>query len=163
LVVNNFPTAGDQNPITSNSSEKIPSQATINVSPDGLFGCLHHQPPTQRNTADPRTWTATDVCDWLKSNDIPDHIIQVFKNERINGKSLFLLSFDNFGAMGVTAFGERLELKKLISDLKEKWTLTTDEKGSTVGAIVGAGSGSVRTEDGKGVPAMDAPPSYNAL
>jgi hypothetical protein len=120
-------------------------------------GFLPSQPP-QQETFDPRTWTVTDVCHWLQSNEISDHIIEIFKHEQINGKSLFLLSLDNLGSIGITAFGQRLELTKLIGDLKEEWMLREHGMGS-MGSGVGIG---VRMEDGKGAPVTDAPPSYSA-
>jgi hypothetical protein len=153
------------------SSKNIQQEAVIPVTPTSLSvdvkykseksGFVPHQPPNQLHNVDPDSWTVSDVCDWLQSKNIPDYIIEIFKKERINGQSLFLLSLDNFGAMGVTAFGEKLVLTKLITNLKDEWMLKKHGMGSGVGSVVGASSGGIRMEDGKGAPATDAPPSYS--
>jgi hypothetical protein len=112
---------------------------------------------------DPHSWTVNDVGDWLQSNNIPGYIIQTFQNERINGKSLLLLPLDNLGALGVTAYGERLELAKLISDLKEEFMVSAHGMGSGVGSAIGGNSVGIRMEYGKGAPVTDAPPSYSPM
>jgi hypothetical protein len=179
LVTNNFGTDQPSNirplppvndiPCTL-SSENIQQEAVTPVFSLGTKpklekpGFLPSQPP-QRDPFDPRSWTVSDVCQWLESNEISDHIVEIFKHEQINGKSLFLLPLDNLGAMGVTAFGQKLELAKLIGDLKEESILREHGMGgmgSGVGNVVGGRSVGMRMEDGKGAPVTDAPPSYSA-
>jgi hypothetical protein len=175
VVADNFTTAGDQqsnlptltvlNEIPRGlSSEHIQQEVVIPVSPTSVSvdakykseksGFVPHQPPNQLHALDPESWTVRDVGDWLYYKDIPDYIIEIFKKERINGQSLFLLSLDSVGAMGVTAFGERLVLTKLITNLKDEWMWKKHGMGS---GVVG-----IRMEDGKGAPATNAPPSYSA-
>jgi hypothetical protein len=50
----------------------------------------------------------------------PDDIIQAFKNERVSGQSLFLLSKEDLCTIvPAPALGERVVLAQLIEDLKD--------------------------------------------
>jgi hypothetical protein len=124
--------------------------------PSEKTGFVPYEPLNHVHTSDPRTWTVTDVCYWLRGNNVPEKIINGFRNEQITGDTLFLLTKDDLSIIGVQTLGQKLMLAKLIDELKVKWMVTADRMGSGFGG----GSGNMRMEDGKGAPATDAPPSY---
>jgi hypothetical protein len=111
------------------------------------------------------------VASWLASENISNNMIQLFKNELITGETLFVLSKEDMGVIGIRTMGEKLLLVKLISELKDQWMMRVDGTeigvdgvgvGGVWGVEVGRRSMVVMMEDGKGAPITDAPPSYSA-
>jgi hypothetical protein len=127
---------------------------------------IHHQPqhqhqhqnetlhqPHQLSNPPPHTWSVDQVASWLASENISDNIIQLFKNELITGETLFILSKEDMGVIGIRKMGEKLLLVKLISELKDQWMMRVDgtERG------VAGGGGGVAAGGGWGVEAGRSP------
>jgi hypothetical protein len=110
---------------------------------------------------DPRSWSVTDVAVWLQSKNVPYHVVEAFQKEGITGQLFIDLTKDDMTFIGVRTYGEKLELLKLIKQLKEEWRIE-DRMGG--GAVNGAGieHAAGHMEDGKGAPLTDVPPSYSA-
>jgi hypothetical protein len=123
----------------------------------------HHRDVKRPFPRDPRTWSVSDVSDWLRSKNVAEYIVQAFIAEGVAGDILMDLSKEDMAAIGVRVFSERYVIAKSIQELKDEWMII-DARGSggvphsAGGAII---HNSVRTEDGKGAPPTDAPPSYS--
>jgi hypothetical protein len=121
---------------------------------------IPHHHPGQLYSQDPRVWTVADVSEWLYSKNIAPYIIQVCKNEGINGRSLLSLSKDDMGQIGIRLYGERLELATLISELKATWRLSDGIESMLVNAPA-SGSQPLFLDNGKGPMSTEFPPSYS--
>jgi hypothetical protein len=100
------------------------------------------------------------VSDWLRCKNVADYIVQAFRTEGVAGNILVDLSKEDMAAIGVRGFSERLALAKSIQELKDEWMIT-DVRASGVPHGAGAITYTVSSEDGKGAPPTDAPPSYS--
>jgi hypothetical protein len=142
------PTASNSNHISEQTPGSIP----------GPQRHLHEW----NDRGDPRTWSVADVAGWLQSKNVSHHVVEAFQNEGITGQLFIELTKDDMTSIGVKTYGEKLELVKLIKQLKEEWRIE-DEVGSGVVKEGGVGSEAVRMEDEKGIKSTDAPPTYRAL
>jgi hypothetical protein len=166
---------------TTMSSQTTDSETTLTVSSSNppsqaSYGSIPYNPPSDSKKSplprDPRSWTSVEVRDWLASKELSEDVIQAFQTQRITGRSLIDLSKDDLSAIGVQTYGDKLELVRLIRELKAAWSITTTDATTEVGSSNGVGmtgvaslggwSGVVKMEDGKGAPMTDAPPSYSA-
>jgi hypothetical protein len=161
------------NPTPTFSSDLVPSSVVTAATPiitpviapyvSEKSGLNNYHPLTPLHSTHPSTWTVADVCEWLQSKNVADYIIKAFYDEHIAGRSLLHLSKEDLGVIGVARYGDRLEVARLIGELKEEW-IAKDGMGGGVMDVMNVVSGAAILEGdgGKGAPQTDAPPSYRA-
>jgi hypothetical protein len=115
----------------------------------------------------PRSWTASEVGEWLRSKNISDTIIEIFVNEEVTGLSLINSTDEDLSALLVGSggrIGQRMHIRSLINELKSDWEghESAGAAGSQRGGVPGVLAGRVM-EVGKGAPStLDIyPPSYS--
>ncbi|XP_012559766.2 scm-like with four MBT domains protein 2 isoform X1 [Hydra vulgaris] len=76
------------------------------------------------SSKDPREWSVQEVMDFMTAIGCPAHAPS-FQKQEIDGKALFLLSFDELESLTENKLGPITKLKDAIKSLKKMWQITT--------------------------------------
>jgi len=76
------------------------------------------------SSKDPREWSVVEVMDFMTAIGCPAHAPS-FQKQEIDGKALFLLSFDELESLTENKLGPITKLKDALQSLKKMWQITT--------------------------------------
>lgn len=76
------------------------------------------------SSKDPREWSVQEVMDFMTAIGCPAHAPS-FQKQEIDGKALFLLSFDELESLTENKLGPITKLKDALQSLKKMWQIPT--------------------------------------
>ncbi|XP_066931141.1 scm-like with four MBT domains protein 1 [Clytia hemisphaerica] len=74
------------------------------------------------SSKDPREWSVQEVMDFMTAIGCPAHAPS-FQKQEIDGKALFLLSFDELESLTENKLGPITKLKDALQSLKKMWQI----------------------------------------
>lgn len=82
--------------------------------------------PSSEREAEVRSWTPTQVAEWMYENGVEDAIVGRFIDNDISGSVLLDLQIDDLKELDIQSFGKRHHLMSLIQGLSESLTSSTE-------------------------------------
>ena len=127
LLGNEFDTPSLNSTVTSSSQISSPMDSPCGPSSsttDRGIDPLNLLDQEFLSTQDPREWTTKEVMDFMTAIGCAAHAA-TFQKQEIDGKALFLLSFDELESLTENKLGPITKLKDAIHSLKKMWQIQT--------------------------------------